>query len=131
MFEKLCGCIWNSILSVIHPSDLWHFFYFMSHITESHHASLTHVTYNSCLTLKLQMNYIFLSIFFSACQLVFIFIYIFFYLCPILSLWVGLIFRGVLRCHCLHLWVERAPCWTCIYFLLACNVNEKQSFFGL
>lgn len=88
-------------------------FYFMSHITESHHASLTHVNYNSHLTLKLERRGFF-YIFSQHVGLVF-------YLCSIFISVSGSNFRGLLNqmwCHWLHLWVERAPCWTFIFLLL-------------
>lgn len=62
----------------------------------------------------------------------------FFYICKkrerILALWGGLILDGVLNRPCaaqFHLWVERAPCWTCDFFFPPPFMGVEVIFCGV
>lgn len=67
----------NSIRSPFHPlRSVWHFYFFPSHIVESHHAFLTHVNYNSHLSLKLQSIFLYFSQHASLVLSLFNFIYV-------------------------------------------------------
>lgn len=127
VYLKFCDTK-NSVLSVFHPLRSVLTLFFFSSLTPRliivllllHMWIIARILLWSCTAFCL--IYIFLSMqawFFISAQ---------FYQCEWVLILEGIESNG---CKGFHLWVERAPCWTCIYFLIASNVNGKQSFFGL
>lgn len=82
-------------------------------------ASLKHVNYDSHPTLKLYYFNIYIYIFAHACRLGFL---------SLLNL-ISVRVSNFRWDDPVHLWVERAPCWTSLYFLIACDVKGEESFF--